>query len=299
MTAGHACPISPLCAFKKADVALRILCASRPFTAAHAAPFRRIVLSFYKTAARDLPWRRTPLPYHVLVSEIMLQQTQVPRVAASFPRFIAAFPDFASLARAPLRDVLCAWHGLGYNRRALALKRIAEIVISEHNGELPRSPELLQQLPGIGAATAASIAAFAFNMPTVFLETNIRTVLIHYFFPRRRTVSDDELLPLAALTLDKKNPRRWYNALMDLGTMLKAHHGNASRRSARHRLQAKFEGSDRQLRGAILRALTAAPHTLIALCKICNATQDRLTPILSALQRDGLIRHIRRRYHIA
>lgn len=299
MTAGRARLSSSHTAFVKTDTILRTLCAQRPFTSAHAARFRRAVLTFFRHTARDLPWRRTTLPYHVLVSEIMLQQTQVPRVAAIFPRFIAAFPDFTSLARAPLRDVLRAWHGLGYNRRALALKRIAELVICQHNGELPCSPELLQHLPGIGAATAASIAAFAFNLPTVFLETNIRTVFIHYFFPRRKTVRDQELLPLVALTLDKRNPRRWYNALMDLGTALKANYGNASRRSARHRPQAKFVGSDRQLRGAILRALTAAPHSLPSLCKTCDATRARLAPILSALQRDGLIRHSRSRYRIA
>jgi len=285
-------------AFEKTDAALRTLCAARPFSPARATRFRRLITAFYTRAGRDLPWRRTALPYHVVVSEIMLQQTQVERVARIFPRFIEAFPDFAALARAPLRNVLSVWHGMGYNRRALALKNIAVMVMSEYHGLLPRSPELLQRLPGIGAATAASVAAFAFNAPTVFLETNIRTVFIHYFFPRRNTVHDDELLPFVALALDTRNPRRWYNALMDLGTMLKALYGNASRRSARHRPQAQFEGSDRQLRGAILRALTAAPETITALCRHCTTDRARLAPILAALEREGLIHRSRHRYRI-
>lgn len=290
---------APHVIFEKTDAALRALCAARPFSPVHATQFRRLITAFYTRAGRDLPWRRTALPYHVLVSEIMLQQTQVERVARIFPRFIKAFPDFASLARAPLRNVLRIWHGMGYNRRALALKKISEIVMSEYDGQLPHSPELLRRLPGIGPATAASIAAFAFNSPTVLLETNIRTVFIHYFFPRRKAVRDNELSSLVALTLDKRNPRRWYNALMDLGTMLKARYGNPSRRSAHHRPQTQFQGSDRQLRGAILRALTDAPRTLPALCTLCATGRERLAPILDALQRDGLIQHSRKCYRIS
>lgn len=290
---------SPHEMFEKTDAALRTLCAARPFSPAHATQFRRLITAFYTRAGRELPWRPAALPYHVVVAEIMLQQTQVERVARIFPRFIEAFPDFAALARAPLRNVLGVWHGMGYNRRALALKRIAQTIVSEYDGHLPRSPDLLQRLPGIGPATAASIAAFAFNSPVVFLETNIRTVFIHYFFPRRTKVHDNELLPLVALTLDRKNPRRWYNALMDFGTLLKARYGNPSRRSVRHRPQTQFEGSDRQLRGAILRALTSAPRTLPALCKLCATGRERLAPILAALQREGLIQRSRKSFRIS
>jgi A/G-specific adenine glycosylase len=220
------------------------------------ARFRDLVWFYYRTRRRSLPWRRTRSHYKVYVSEIMLQQTQVDRVARKFTEFVEIFPSFEALARASLREVLAAWQGLGYNRRALNLKRAAEVVVTEHGGRLPRRPEALARLPGIGAATAASIAAFAFNQPAVFIETNIRSVFIHCFLPDCDAVPDEELRPLIAATLDRQSPRRWYNALMDFGTWLKAEHGNPSRRSRHHRGQAAFEGSDRQVRGAVLRTLT-------------------------------------------
>ncbi|MBN1129624.1 MAG: hypothetical protein JXA71_11585, partial [Chitinispirillaceae bacterium] len=192
--------------------------------------FRSAVYTHFKKHRRPLPWRTDYRSYHILVSEIMLQQTQVDRVALKFPPFIASFPDFEALARAPFPKVLALWQGLGYNRRALHLKRCAEMVVHRCHGTLPSSPEILSTFPGIGTATAASICAFAFNKPVVFLETNIRTVLIHHFFPDRSRVSDGELWPIAEAALDQKNPRRWYSALMDYGSMLKKQYGNASRR---------------------------------------------------------------------
>jgi endonuclease III len=150
--------------------------------------FRRLVYRHYETQGRDFPWRRTDDPYHILVSEIMLQQTQTQRVAEKYASFIASFPGFESLAGAPLHDVLAAWQGLGYNRRALNLQKCARAIVGEHGGTLPENPDDLALLPGIGRATAASIAAFAFNKPVVFLETNIRTVFIYLFLqgPRNR-----------------------------------------------------------------------------------------------------------------
>jgi A/G-specific adenine glycosylase len=221
--------------------------------------FRKKVLRFYRKHGRKMAWRETTDPYAILVSEIMLQQTQVERVVKKYPAFLAAFPDFGSLAKAPLADVLSAWQGLGYNRRAVALKRCAVKVINESGGELPSDPEELATFPGIGKATAGSIAAFAFNRPVVFIETNIRRVYIHCFFAGAGPVSDEEILPLARQALYRRNPRVWYWALMDLGSALKTSAGNPNRRSTRYTRQAPFEGSDRKIRGAILRAVLMDP----------------------------------------
>ncbi|MCX7846657.1 MAG: A/G-specific adenine glycosylase [bacterium] len=298
MTLHHSLPHPPPKLFPSTDTLLRILCSQRPFYPTHVAAFRRIVLRFYRAAARDLPWRRSHSPYHVLVSEIMLQQTHVNRVIHFFPRFIAAFPDFHTLARAPLHRILRLWNGLGYNRRALALKHIAQIVLSHYHGNLPSSPSLLARLPGIGHATASSIAAFAFNLPTLFLETNIRSVFIHYFFPLHKKVHDCQLLPLLKLTLDRKHPRRWYNALMDLGATIKNHYPNPSRRSLSYRTQSPFHGSPRQLRAAILRTLLTSPASLASLAKACNTSPHSLYPILHSLQLDGLVSFSRGRFFI-
>jgi A/G-specific adenine glycosylase len=217
--------------------------------------FKKIVWDYYHEHRRIFAWRKTTDPYAILVSEIMLQQTQTDRVAKKFSEFLKTFPTFKNLAQAPLADVLRAWQGLGYNRRAIALQKIAVRVLSEFGGHLPNNPEMLETFPGIGQNTAGSICAFAFNEPTVFIETNIRTVFLHHFFPEVDEVHDRQLLPLIEQTLDHKNPREWYYALMDYGVHLKKLHKNPSRRSAHHAKQSKFVGSDRQVRGAILRLL--------------------------------------------
>lgn len=220
-----------------------------------AASFRQVVYRHFRDHGRRLPWRRTADPYRLLVSEFMLQQTQVERVVLWYERFLASFPDFAALARAPLREVLLAWQGLGYNRRALALQQTAVRVVAEFGGRLPAEAEALRTLPGVGEATAGALLAFAFNQPAVFLETNIRRVYLHFFFPARGRVRDRELLPLVAQTLDRDCPRRWYWALMDYGSWLKQHAPNPNRRSAHYQKQSPFENSDRQLRSRILRML--------------------------------------------
>lgn len=147
--------------------------------------FHEIIYEHYREKGRKLPWRETREPYFILVSEIMLQQTPVERVIEKYRRFIATFPDFSSLAKAPLHRILEVWQGLGYNRRALALKRIAEIVIKRYDGILPSTVKILMTFPGIGRYTASAINAFAFNKPTVIIETNIRSVFIHFFFHAR------------------------------------------------------------------------------------------------------------------
>ena len=222
--------------------------------------FQKIILSFYNHEGRDMPWRHTINPYHILVSEIMLQQTQVDRVRKKYPEFITAFPTYASLADAPLHQVLALWQGMGYNRRAIALQACARKVRDEHNGILPPDEDVLETLPGIGHATACSIAAFAFNRPVVFIETNIRRVFIHFFFNDWSSVRDREILPFAEQALYRENPRVWYWAMMDYGSVLKNAISNPNRKSAHYTKQATFKGSDRQIRGIVIRSLLKVPE---------------------------------------
>lgn len=262
--------------------------------------FRTVVLTHYAEHGRDLPWRRTHDPYRILVSEVMLQQTQVPRVIPKYDEFIEAFPDLESLAAAPLASVLRHWQGLGYNRRALALKRTAEIVVAEHAGRLPRDVKALRGLPGIGPATAAALAAFAFGEPHPILETNIRAAFLHHFFPEAHDVPDSELLPLVEATLDREDPRTWYYALMDYGSMLKRTAVNPSRRSRHHVRQSAFEGSRRQLRASVLRAVLDRPG---ARAKEVAPLVERSIPavrdVLGELEREGFLKSRDGRYEPA
>lgn len=238
-------------------------------------------------------------PYTVLVSEFMLQQTQVERVLGKYPSFIGTFPDFLSLARASLKDVLTLWLGLGYNRRAVNLWKTAQKVVDEFRGSLPDTPEELMQMPGIGRATAGAILAFAFNKPVVFIETNIRRVFIHFFFRDRTDVRDGEILPLIDMTLDRENPRQWYYALMDYGAMLGRQPSNPNRRSAHYTKQTAFEGSDRQVRGMTVRLLLEhGTITRKALSSRLNVGTDRLRRILAGLRQDGLITREGNRYRL-
>lgn len=261
--------------------------------------FRAFIYRFYKRYGRALPWRETRDPYHIFVSEIMLQQTPVERVLPKYREFVAAFPDFGSLARAPLGDVVAVWKGLGYNRRALALKRTAERVVEDYGGRLPERPELLEGFPGVGGATARSIAAFAFNAPSVFIETNIRTVFIHFFFPGTDSVRDSEIAPLVEAACDRADPRSWYSALMDYGTMLKREGRGAGRRSSHYRKQPRFEGSRRQMRGRVLGALLETSRlTADGIARLLGIDEAGATEILRGLKGDGLVAERGRRYRI-
>jgi A/G-specific adenine glycosylase len=255
--------------------------------------FQDLVLCRYRLSGRKFPWRETTDPYHILVSEIMLQQTQVGRVMEKFPRFLSAFPDFPALAGAPLSAVLAQWQGMGYNRRAIALRKCAIRVMEEYGGKLPDDPEVLSTFPGIGKATASSICAFAFNRPVVFIETNIRRVFIHCFFMDGETVDDSAILPLVEATLYHKDPREWYNALMDYGTELKSQVKNPNRRSTRYTKQPAFEGSDRQVRGSILRLLLSGKRlTDEAIIRHIGDDHERTLRIISDLEREGfIVRH--------
>lgn len=252
--------------------------------------FQDLVWDHYRKHRRPMPWRDEPAPYHVVVSEIMLQQTQVSRVLQKYPQFISRFPDFKSLASTRPTDVLAVWQGMGYNRRALNLQRIAIIVIQQYGGELPKDMSELILFPGIGSATAGSIAVFAFNRPEVFIETNIRRVFIHHFFAHStQPISDAELKPLVEAALDTANPREWYYALMDYGTHLAKEVPNPNRRSQHYVRQSKFEGSDRQIRGEIIRIMLEYPvltaHDIIQ--RFPREKPERVIRLLEQLTKEG------------
>lgn len=254
--------------------------------------FRSRVWTHYRVAARPMPWRSDFSPYRVLVSEFMLQQTQVSRVIPRFEEFIGTFPTIASLAAAPLAAVLTAWTGLGYNRRARFLHESARIIVSTRDGHVPGDEAELVQLPGIGVNTAGSIAAFAYNRPSVFIETNIRRAVLTHYLHDTEPVSDRDVREVVARTLDREKPRRWYWALMDYGEMLGRTQPNANRRSRHYSRQSPFENSDRQLRGRILKTLTAA-ESLAAeeLPRYTGFSVERVTRQLERLAREGLVEH--------
>lgn len=258
--------------------------------------FQNHIRSFYKKHGRDLAWRHTTNPYHVLVSEIMLQQTQVRRVERKYPEFIKRFPDFSSLSRAPFSIVLREWQGMGYNRRAMALHQIAVRVMNDYGGELPQDPEILITFPGIGKATANSISAFAWDRRVAFIETNIRRVFIHHFFPRKKKVSDDAILNYVEATLPRTRIREWYWALMDYGTHLAATVSNPNKKSAHYRVQAKFKGSNREMRGNILRILTKRKAIDVSEMKKTFGKDSRIEIALKALTNEGFLKKTKERY---
>jgi A/G-specific adenine glycosylase len=254
--------------------------------------FQSLVWKFYRSGYRKMPWRQADHegvfdPYKIVVSEVMLQQTQVTRVAVKFVEFISVFPDFEALAKASLGEVLSVWSGLGYNRRAKYLWESAQIV-TKSGGMLPLSIKELTLLPGIGSNTAAAIRVYSFNEPHVFIETNIRTVFLYHFFPTKSAVTDRELLPLIEQTIDTHKPREWYWALMDYGSYLKQTVGNVSKQSRHYTRQSKFEGSTRQIRGKIIRLLTTGSKSYEDLVKAID--DERLGIVLGSLRDEGLIK---------
>jgi A/G-specific adenine glycosylase len=192
---------------------------------------------------------------------------------------------------APLENILKVWQGLGYNKRAIALKEIATRVVEDYKGELPIDIEILQSFPQIGYNTACSIISFAYNHPTFFIETNIRRVYIYFFFPGLHSVSDKEILPIVKQTLDTENPREWYYALMDYGVMLKKTHPELNKRSAHYRKQSKFKGSRRELRGKILRYLLEQSTVSISeIAQQLKVKSEKVYKILDQLQIEGFLK---------
>lgn len=254
--------------------------------------FQKTVFGYYHEHGRhDLPWRRPDEKgvfdsYRILVSEMMLQQTQVPRVIPKFRSFMQRFPTYTALAAAPLSDVLKEWSGLGYNRRAKFLWQAARQIVQEYGGVLPAHTADLIKLPGIGRNTAGALLAYTYNVPVVFIETNVRTVFIHHFFADQERVDDKEIADLVARTLPD-DTRTWYWSLMDYGTFIKQTVGNRSAASKHYKKQSPFEGSRRQIRGQVLRLLGNGPATLAELRK--NSPDERLQEVLTVLAAEGMI----------
>lgn len=247
------------------------------------ATFQNTVWKYYHDNKRSMPWRDSHDLYSVLVSELMLQQTQVPRVLVKFQEFTTRFPSFEALAKAPLADVLIAWQGLGYNRRAKFLHNAAKMIVER--GE-PTTQVELELLPGVGRNTAAAIMAYVYNKQVSFIETNIRTVYIHEFFADHTEVNDAAILALVEQTVDTKNPREWYWALMDYGTYLKSQKKGSIRKSTQYKKQSAFKGSLREMRGMIIRMLQHGPMSIESIAERYDA---RFLPALEGLVRDGLV----------
>lgn len=248
------------------------------------------VSEYYAQHGRhNLPWRKTKNPYRILVSEVMLQQTQVDRVIPKYKSFLKRFPTVQDLAKASLGEVIKEWQGLGYNRRAKLLHQCAIEITQKFRGQTPKSHAELMKLPGIGHYTAGAIMAFAYNEPVPIIETNIRTVIIHHFFSDDIDISDKMILRLTERFLNTKNPREWYWAMMDYGAHLKKSVGNLNKRSKHYTKQSTFQGSDRQIRGAILRALTAHEESRLSLHRKLSFEIDRIDAQLERLKEEGMI----------
>ena len=246
---------------------------------------------------REMPWRGTDDAYAVLVSEVMLQQTQVPRVLPRYAAWLGAFPTLDALAAAPLGAVLERWQGLGYNRRAVALKRAAEQVVERYGGRLPDDAAQLRELPGIGPATASAVLNYAYAIPAPFIETNVRAVFLHHFFADAADVPDSALRPLVESTWDAQAPRAWGYALMDYGSWLKASLPNPSRRSRTHVRQSPFEGSHRQKRARVLRAvLRESGREAEAYAEEVGLDQGEASALLEELAGEGFLERAGQRW---
>src|SRR3989338_3993971 len=256
--------------------------------------FRSTVWRYWKKEGRhDLPWRKTKDPYRVLVSEMMLQQTQVPRVIGKYKEFLRAFPTVKALAKAPLSDVLKVWSGLGYNRRAKYLHDAAKAIVVDHKGKVPVVYSELVELPGIGPYTASAVRVFAFNEADILIETNIRAAYIHHFHSnvlQNVRISDVEIVPLATLAAEGQDPRKWHWALMDYGAYLKRSGVRNNHRSAHYTKQSKFEGSLRQMRGRVLRDVMQGRK---------GKKGEKWEKALAGLARDGLIVKEKGKWRIA
>jgi A/G-specific adenine glycosylase len=251
-----------------------------------------------RTLYRDMPWRDNTEPYYVLVSELMLQQTQVDRVIPKFNLFMRLFPGVSDLARAPLADVLTAWSGLGYNRRAKYLHEAAKKIMTDFGGVIPDTHVELTSLPGVGPNTAGAIRAYSFNQPAIFIETNVRTVYFHHFFEEEATVSDTMLREAVEKTIDIEHPREWFWALMDYGSFLKRQGVGRIAKSSHYRKQTPLKGSLREVRGLIIKALADRDYDDAEL-RSSLPDGERYVVAVAALKDEGLVVQVGNRLHLA
>jgi A/G-specific adenine glycosylase len=261
------------------------------------AAFRDLVMARYAEARRSFPWRETRDPWAILVSEVMLQQTQTDRVAPKYLAWMEAFPEPGRLARAPLSEALALWSGLGYNRRALALRAAAAAI--EAAGGVSDDEAQLLALPGVGPYTARAVLAFAFGRPVVLIETNIRSVYLHHFFAAQEGVRDSQIAPIVEATMLREDPRNWYYALMDYGVELKRTMGNPNVRSAHYARQAPFADSNRRIRGAVLRELGSREGAEAdQIAALLPFSRERVAAALRELVEEGFVAESGGRYRI-
>ncbi len=248
--------------------------------------FQEKVLTYYKEHGRKLPWRETTDPYHILLSELMLQQTQVDRVIPYYHKWIKRWPTIQDLAHADRTDILEMWMGLGYNNRAINLHKAAKIIVNNYDSNVLLAMQKYKHVPGIGPYTSSAVQAFAANKDTIVVDTNIRRIFIHEFSLPEST-PDKEIEELAAKVLPRGNSRDWYNALMDYGSQVLTARKTGIKSKTQ---QSKFEGSDRQARAKIVRHLLANKKaTAPELQQICDISQERFQKIAAKLIKDDVI----------
>ena len=277
---------------------------------------RKALLDWYRPRARAYPWRRgRPNAYRTLVSELMLQQTQAPRVVPIFETFVGLFPTVGALAGASRADVLRAWAGLGYNRRAVSLHRAAQTVVAQHGGRVPTDIAELQRLPGVGPYTAAAVASIAGGVAVAAIDVNARRIVARVAYGRDAAdASKGDIDATAASWVDRKDPGAWNQALMDLGrehcravprcegcplarACLFVRAGRAPVPAARK--QSRFEGSIRQVRGGVVDVLRTRPSAGVAgLAQSTGFAADRITEALGGLERDGVVERSGRSYRL-
>ncbi len=241
--------------------------------------FQKKVFSFYKKNKRELPWRNTTDPYKILLSEFMLQQTQVNRVVSYYEKWIVKWPSIDLLAAATLAQILEMWMGLGYNTRAVNLHRTARKIVAEFDSDVLKALKQYEQLPGIGKYTSQAVQIFSTNDDLVAVDTNIRRIFIREF-DLPLTIPDKELWRIASLCLPSGKSRQWHNALMDYGALYLTSQKTGIKPKTQ---QSRFEGSNRQIRAKILRCLLQEDLSLSELETEIEVKQARLLPILEKM----------------
>jgi A/G-specific adenine glycosylase len=262
-----------------------------PLTKTRINTFHEMIFVWWKDHRRSLPWRETNDPYRILVSEVMLQQTQVSRALPKYEEFLYFFPDVYALASAKTSQVLKVWQGMGYNRRALYLKKTAEAVVSAHHGYFPEAEMDLLKLPGVGKYTARAIMVFAFRQDVAMIDTNIRQILVHFFFDGK-AVSEKEVENVADALVPKGKSWEWHQALMDYGALaLKAVRGKT--KAVMKAKAVPFKESDRYFRGRIVDALRQKDWKEKELVSYMSAFYKKpsmfITRIVDGLVKDSLV----------